>query len=98
MTKVCTMTAYKAGLDARGAGEDIAANPYHVMDTRMREAWAMGWSDGRRKSDAQLAYEEDVRRRPFYNDGSPRCDWHSLDDLRRSTWIKNPTPREFKHN
>lgn len=46
MADTNTATAYEAGLLARRAGRGIDANPYHVMDTKMRGAWGMGWTDG----------------------------------------------------
>ncbi len=41
----------------------------------------------------QIAYETELLARPSYDDGSPRNTWDQLDDLTRSTWEKNPTPR-----
>lgn len=45
----------------------------------------------------QQAYEEDCRRCPLYHDGQPRRSWESLPELYKSTWVKDPTPRTFKH-
>jgi hypothetical protein len=43
----------------------------------------------------QLAYEEDVRRKPAYDTGHPRIGWHQLGDVERLSWIRNPTPRDW---
>lgn len=43
------------------------------------------------------AYEEDVRRSPLYNDGTPRRSWDELPDHVRLSWERNPTPREYRH-
>ena len=41
-------------------------------------------------SDAgKRAYEEDVKRRPNYHDGTPRKQWDELGTLEQSTW-NNP--------
>lgn len=48
------------------------------------------------KCAGQLAYEEDVRRRPTYDDGTPRRAWSSLDNVVRLSWQRNPTPRFAK--
>lgn len=45
------------------------------------------------KSPGQLAYEEDVRRRPAYHDGAPRHAWAQLDAIARWSWDRNPTQR-----
>jgi hypothetical protein len=47
------------------------------------------------KTPAQLAYEEDVRRRPTYDNGVPRCTWDQLPDIAQWSWEKNPTPRDW---
>ncbi len=44
----------------------------------------------------QLAYEADVAKHPEYRPGWPRRTWAQLDDLARSSWEKNPTPRGGK--
>ncbi len=44
----------------------------------------------------QLAYEEDVRRRPTYHDGAPRRLWAELPPYTQGTWERNPTTREWK--
>lgn len=41
------------------------------------------------------AYEEDVRRRPLYENGAPRPDWDDLDEHAQWSWNKSPTPREW---
>lgn len=41
------------------------------------------------------AYEEDVRRKPTYDDGTPRKTWDKLDRMAQSTWHLNPAPREW---
>lgn len=43
----------------------------------------------------EAAYIEDVNRQPNYHDGSPRKSWEQLSEVERSTWVKNPTPREY---
>lgn len=45
------------------------------------------------KSPGQLAYEEDVRRRPRYPDGKPRDTWDQIDPIARWSWNRNPTQR-----
>lgn len=47
-------------------------------------------------TNARQAYEEDVRRQPLYHDGTPRIGWDNLSAQARDSWIKNPTPREWK--
>lgn len=42
------------------------------------------------------AYEEDVRRKPLYDDGTPRPDWDALYELAQWSWNKSPWPREWK--
>lgn len=42
------------------------------------------------------AYEEDCRRWPLYNDGGARKSWDDLGALARSSWEKDPTPRDLK--
>jgi hypothetical protein len=41
----------------------------------------------------QSAYEQELRARPTYHDGTPRKRWDQLDDIARSSWERNPTPR-----
>ena len=44
----------------------------------------------------QEAYEEDVRRKPFYwDDRERRTPWEQLPDYVKATWEKNPTPRDY---
>jgi hypothetical protein len=43
-------------------------------------------------SPGQRAYEEDVRARPVYHDGTARRTWAQLSDLARWSWNKNPYP------
>lgn len=45
------------------------------------------------KTPGQIAYEEDVRRKPTYQDGGKRPSWNQLDDAKKATWEKNPTAR-----
>ena len=35
---------------------------------------------------ARRMYEEDVSKRPFYHDGTPRKRWEELDSLARRSW------------
>jgi hypothetical protein len=44
------------------------------------------------------AYEEDCRRRPTYPDGTPRKTWEELADVERSSWDRDPTPREWRRD
>ena len=47
----------------------------------------------RDKTPGQIAYEEDVRRHPFYHDGTSRKSWNELGEIEQLTWHRNPTPR-----
>lgn len=53
------------------------------------------------KTPGQLAYEEDVRRHPNYDDGSPRHGWEELPysastvEAIHWSWERNPTPRNW---
>lgn len=52
------------------------------------------------KTPGQIAYEEDVSRKPFYHpraDGTvvPRLPWDQLGAFERWSWEKNPTPRDW---
>jgi hypothetical protein len=52
------------------------------------------------KTPGQIAYEEDVRRKPGYHprvDGTvrPRRTWGELDRVVQQSWELNPTPREW---
>lgn len=38
--------------------------------------------------DGRKAYEEDVKARPFYHDGTPRKKWDQLGKIEQSTWSK----------
>lgn len=40
------------------------------------------------KSQGQLDYEIDVKRVPFYEDGTPRKTWEQLSDIARYSWEK----------
>ncbi len=43
------------------------------------------------------AYEADVRRRPVYShDGTPRPPWDELDHIAQQSWVKSPSPRDWK--
>jgi hypothetical protein len=48
----------------------------------------------KQKTPGQLAYEEDVRLSPTYQDGTPRLRWDQLDEVRRWSWERNATPRQ----
>jgi hypothetical protein len=48
-----------------------------------------------REQEARAAYEEDVRRSPFYHDGAPRRSWDELPEFARESWRRNPTPRPY---
>ena len=43
----------------------------------------------------EWAYHEDLRRRPYYDGGTPRRSWAQLDDHAKASWERNPTPREW---
>jgi hypothetical protein len=43
----------------------------------------------------QIAYEEDVRRKPTYHTGEKRKSWHELDKPEQMTWERNPTSRDY---
>lgn len=45
---------------------------------------------------AREAYEEDVRRKPTYHDGTPRKAWSELGEVEQWTWKRNPTPRTYE--
>lgn len=38
--------------------------------------------------DGRKRYEDDVKAKPFYNDGTPRKTWDQLGKLEQSTWSK----------
>lgn len=40
----------------------------------------------------QKAYEADIKRNPFYHDGTRRRSWDDLSDIARWSWNKAPTP------
>lgn len=42
----------------------------------------------------QIAYQEDVRRRPTYGDGTPRKSWEELCDVARWSWEREPPERK----
>lgn len=48
------------------------------------------------KSRGQLAYEEDVRRRPLYDDQTKRPHWSRLRAIARYSWQRKPVPRTWK--
>ncbi len=48
------------------------------------------------KTPGQIAYEEDVRRKPLYNNGAPRRHWLDLRAEFRQSWEDDPTPRDWK--
>lgn len=37
-------------------------------------------------SKGQIAYEADVKRKPFYHDGTPRKQWTELNDIEQWSW------------
>lgn len=43
----------------------------------------------------QMAYEEDLLRRPKYDNGQARPAWHQLPELYRWTWERKPTARRY---
>ena len=56
--------------------------------------------EARSMSPGQIAYEEDVRRKPHYHpreDGTvvPRLPWAQLGAMEKWSWEKNPTPRSW---
>jgi hypothetical protein len=48
------------------------------------------------RSPGQIAYEEDVRRKPEYKKGWQRTAWKNLDAEVRESWERNPTPRNYQ--
>lgn len=49
------------------------------------------------KTPGQVAYEEDVRRKPNYPGGpSRRVTWDQLDYSAKLSWERDPTPREYE--
>ncbi len=38
------------------------------------------------KSPGQLEYEEDLKSKPLYHDGTPRKSWKELDEVSRWSW------------
>jgi hypothetical protein len=61
---------------------------------------AQGAGDRSTKTPGQIAYEEDVRRKPGYHprvDGTvrPRRTWDELDRVVQQSWELNPTPRDW---
>ncbi len=47
------------------------------------------------KTPGQLAYEEDVRRKPLHHDGTHRPRWDQLDEVCKWSWDRKPIPREW---
>jgi len=47
------------------------------------------------KTLGQIAYEEDCKRRPYYDVGIKRKAWDELGPIEKWSWEKNPTPREW---
>jgi len=43
----------------------------------------------------ELAYNEDVRRRPTYHTGERRPSWAQLATYAKWSWERNPTPRDY---
>lgn len=43
----------------------------------------------------QLAYEQDLQRKPTYHDGSTRKQWAELPEYAQWSWERNPTPRDY---
>ena len=87
---------YRQATLALGYNEDLA----DFMNLAMEWSNDMdSWSESVLAKDsmtAEQAYREDLARRPNYDDGSPRKSWQELGEVERSTWVKNPTPRDFK--
>tara|TARA_R100000935_G_scaffold5325_1_gene12236 strand:- start:1973 stop:2146 length:174 start_codon:yes stop_codon:yes gene_type:complete len=46
--------------------------------------------------DGRQAYEADRKARPNYHNGKPRPAWDDLDDIAQHSWVKSPSPREWK--
>lgn len=76
-----------------GGGVEVAQDP--PRGPGWRGAAAAAAPSAPTAYSPQAAYEEDVRRKPVYDTGDPRKTWADLDDVERSTWIKNPTPRDW---
>ena len=47
------------------------------------------------KTPGQIAYEQDVEQRPLYHDGRPRRPWEELCAAAKSSWERNPSPRDW---
>ena len=47
------------------------------------------------KSKGEIAYEQDVCRKPTYHDGSKRKTFSELSQCMRYSWEKNPAPRKY---
>jgi len=45
---------------------------------------------GRAATPGRRAYEDDVRRRPFYETGEPRVSWDALPEYACQSWERNP--------
>lgn len=48
------------------------------------------------KSPGQIAYEEDLRRKPLYHHGAPRAGWDDLDVAARWSWERSPVARDWR--
>jgi hypothetical protein len=49
----------------------------------------------RNPTPGEIAYTEDVRRRPTYHTGEPRPAWAQINDWAKTSWERNPTPRDW---
>lgn len=49
------------------------------------------------KTPGQMAYERDLALMPFYCDGRPRRQWSQLESVTKTTWERNPQPRNYEN-
>lgn len=44
----------------------------------------------------EQAYNQDLQRRPLYEDGTKRPEFNALPKWAQDTWVRNPTPRRAR--
>ena len=49
-------------------------------------------------SDGERVYNEDLKAKPTYDDGTPRKPWNELSNAVKQGWEKNPTPKHVKES
>ncbi len=60
----------------------------HEARKLVAEAWAMVKGNEEMKEKGQADYEEDVKRKPFYHDGTPRKTWGQLCNVSKWSWSR----------